>query len=65
MKSVDFAGNCVSSRHIRHGNAVAAGIDTLSEPDILGCVAGDDAIIIVVRTAEGSSNIAARIRSLI
>ena len=45
--------------------AVAAGIDSLHETDILGCVAGDDCIIIVTRDAESAVDIASRIRKLI
>ncbi len=37
--------------------AVAAGIDTLHDADILGCVAGDDCIILVSKTEEASKNI--------
>jgi len=45
--------------------AVAAGVDSLHETDILGCVAGDDCIIIVTRDPESAVEIAARIRRLI
>lgn len=46
-------------------NAVAAGVDSLHEADILGCVAGDDCIIIVTRDPESAVDIASRIRKLI
>ena len=42
--------------------AVAAGIDALNESDVLGCVAGDDAIIIVTRSEEASVKITEKIR---
>ncbi len=45
--------------------AVAAGVDSLHESDILGCVAGDDCIIIVTRDAESATAIAHRITKLI
>jgi len=45
--------------------AVAAGVDTLHETDILGCVAGDDCIIIVTRDTDSAVEIANRIRKLI
>jgi len=45
--------------------AVAAGVDSLHEGDILGCVAGDDCIIIVIRDPEAAVDIASRIRKLI
>lgn len=41
--------------------AVAAGIDTLHDSDILGCVAGDDCIILVSKTEEASKNITNKI----
>ena len=34
--------------------AVAAGIDSLHDPDILGCVAGDDFIILVSKSEDAS-----------
>ena len=37
--------------------AVAAGIDALQDADVLGCVAGDDCIILVSKTEEASKNI--------
>jgi arginine repressor len=45
--------------------AVAAGVDSLHEADILGCVAGDDCIIIVTRDAEAAVAISHRITKLI
>ena len=41
--------------------AVAAGIDTLHDVDILGSVAGDDCIIVVSRSEEASKNITNKI----
>lgn len=54
IKSVDCAGyNIVIKTYPGMAQAVAAGIDkfseSISEGSILGCVAGDDTIIIVVR----------------
>lgn len=46
-------------------NAVAAFIDSLHDEDILGCVAGDDCIIIVARGVESASTLSARIREII
>ena len=37
--------------------AVAAGIDSMHDSDILGCVAGDDCIILVSKNEEASKNI--------
>lgn len=44
--------------------AVAAGIDALDEADVLGCVAGDDAIIIVTKSEESSIKISDKIRKI-
>ena len=45
--------------------AVAAGVDSLHEADILGCVAGNDCIIIVTRDTESAVAISQRITKLI
>ena len=45
--------------------AVAVGIDSIKRPEILGCVAGDDTIIVICRTAEAASMIVDNIRHLI
>lgn len=44
--------------------AVAAGIDTLNDSDVLGCVAGDDAIILVSKSEEASIRITEKIKKI-
>lgn len=44
--------------------AVAAGIDTLHDLDILGCVAGDDCIILVSKSEDASKNVTNKILKL-
>ena len=44
--------------------AVAAGIDSLNDSDVLGCVAGDDAIILVSKSEEASVRITDKIRKI-
>jgi transcriptional regulator of arginine metabolism len=44
--------------------AVAAGIDSLNDDDILGCVAGDDAIILVSKSEEASARIVEKIKRI-
>lgn len=44
--------------------AVAAGIDSLNDEDILGCVAGDDAIILVAKSEEASVRITEKIKKI-
>ncbi len=66
IKSVDSSMNdIVIKTYPGMAQAVAAGIDALHENDILGCVAGDDCIIIVTREAESAVAIAHRITKLI
>ena len=43
----------------------AAAIDSMSHNDIVGSVAGDDTIIIVMRTNEAASTLIAELRSII
>ena len=66
ITSVDYAVNIVVVKtYPGLANAVATGIDSLKLTSILGCVAGDDTIIIVVRDAEMARDIRERIRHLI
>ena len=63
---VDYAMNSIVIKtYPGLANAVATGIDGLNIPDILGCVAGDDTILIVTRTLESAEDISERIRELI
>ena len=45
--------------------AVAVGIDNLHLAVILGCVAGDDTIIIIARNAEAAADLNSRIKEII
>ncbi|MGN1409439.1 MAG: arginine repressor [Eubacteriales bacterium] len=66
IKSVDCAYNdIVIKTYPGMATAVAAGVDSLHETDILGCVAGDDCIIIVTRDTDSAVAIAHRITKLI
>jgi len=66
IKSVEASfNNIVIKTYPGMAQAVAAGVDSLHEGDILGCVAGDDCIIIVIRDPEAAVDIASRIRKLI
>lgn len=66
IKSVDSSYNdIVIKTYPGMANAVAAGVDSLHEADILGCVAGDDCIIIVTRDTDSAVAIAHRITKLI
>lgn len=63
VKSVDFSMNdIVIKTYPGLANAVAAAVDGMHEKDLLGCVAGDDSIIIVARNTEAAEEISAKIR---
>ena len=65
IKSVDCALNdIVIKTYPGLANAVAAAIDSLHEHDILGCVAGDDTIILIAHSAESALNLCKRLRKI-
>ena len=58
IKEIKYALNNVVVKTVPGlAQAVAAGIDTLQEGDILGCVAGDDTIIVVTSSESASIKI--------
>ena len=62
---VDYSMNNVVIRtYPGLAQAVASSIDAMNMHSILGCVAGDDTIIIVSRDAESSEQISDKIREL-
>lgn len=63
ITSVDYAHNLVVLRTFPGlAQAVAAGIDNLSLADVLGCVAGDDTIMVVTRNDVAAKIISEQIR---
>ena len=65
IKEVKYAmNNVVVKTAPGLAQAVASGIDTLDEEDILGSVAGDDTIIIVATSEETASKITDIIRKI-
>ena len=62
---VDYAGNIIVLKtYPGLASAVATGIDSIHMVDILGCVAGDDTIMIVTRNEETSADISSKIKDL-
>ena len=60
--SVDYAQNLVVVRTFPGlAQAVAAGIDNLALAEVLGCVAGDDTILVATRNETSAKNISERI----
>ena len=63
--SVDYAQNMVVVRTFPGlAQAVAAGIDNLTLAEVLGCVAGDDTILVATRTESSAKSISERIHVL-
>ena len=63
--SIDYAGNLVVVKtYAGMANAFAAALDSMKLKDILGTLAGDDTIIIIVRTPEEACEYAQMIEKL-
>jgi transcriptional regulator of arginine metabolism len=45
--------------------AVAAAIDAMQFREVVGCIAGDDTIMVAVRTVDGCLDVMTRIRDLV
>ena len=66
ITSVDYALHTVVIKTFPGmAQAVAVGIDNLSLPVILGCVAGDDTIIVISRSAEAAADLNTKIKEII
>ena len=66
IKNVDSSMNDIVIRtYSGMAQAVAAGVDALHESDILGCVAGDDTIMLVARTPEAAARICNSIKEML
>ena len=66
ITSVDYAMHTVVVKTFPGmAQAVAVGIDNLHLQVILGCVAGDDTIIIIARSTEAAADLNTRIKEII
>ena len=64
--SMDNAGNILVMKTVSGmAMAVAAAIDALKFKEVVGCIAGDDTIMIAVRTVEETQQLMARIHSML
>ena len=64
--SVDYACNIIVLKtHAGLANALAVGLDSMHLENVLGCVAGDDTIMLVARSEEAAYKIAERFRNMI
>ena len=64
--SVDYACNIIVLKtHAGLANALAVGLDSMHLENILGCVAGDDTILLVARSEDVAHKMAERFRNMI
>lgn len=64
--SVDYAvNNIVIKTYPGLATAVGTGLDSIDSTEILGCVAGDDTIIMVVKSELSAKDISTRIHALL
>lgn len=62
----DYAGNIIVIKTIPSmASAIAAGIDGMEIREVLGCVAGDDCVVVITRTEDDASAICNKLRELI
>ena len=65
IESVKCAANIIVIKtKTGMAQAVATGIDNIKSEDILGCVAGDDTIFVVVNTNDNAAEISEKIKDL-
>jgi len=66
ITKIDWAMNqIIIKTYPGMAQAIATAIDGIEDSDILGCVAGDDAIIVVTRSEEAAANVGANLRQMI
>ncbi len=64
--SVDFAGNITVVRcQVGTAQAVCTMLDSVSRPDIVGTIAGDDTIFVLLRTSEQAKQFCAELNEKI
>ncbi len=64
--SVDYGQNIVAVKcHVGMGNAACAAIDLMALPDIVGTLAGDDTVFILMRNTEQAAGLTERIRGML
>ena len=66
IQRVDYAGNIIILKTSPGlASAVATGIDAINMVEILGSIAGDDTIMVVVRDEESAEEIADKLKNMI
>lgn len=65
ITKVSFANNIIVLKTFPGlANAIGSGIDAIHSPDILGCVAGDDTVIIIVSSDRAAKDISEKIKQM-
>lgn len=66
LTSMDRAQNILVIRTVSGmAMAVAAAIDSLHFPEVVGCIAGDDTIMVAVRSADDTASLMKKIQDMI
>ena len=65
IQKVSYANNIIVLKTFPGlANAIGSGIDALHTPEILGCVAGDDTVIIVLSSEDAAKDISEKLRHM-
>lgn len=65
LRDIDYSGNMVViSTEPGHANALAVEVDGANLPEVLGTIAGDDTLVIIVHRTHRASRLAKRLRAL-
>ncbi|MGI6358140.1 MAG: arginine repressor [Bacillota bacterium] len=65
LLSIDYSGNFMILKTFSGGaHAAAAALDKLAYPEVMGTIAGDDTILIILKDAARAEAVAMRLRQL-
>jgi len=63
--SIDGTGNLLLLRTVAGGAQNPAGtLDDMNLPEVLGCIAGDDTILVIVRTEQGAEALMEKVKGM-
>ena len=64
--SIDYAGHLIVIKTVSgSANSAAMLVDKLNFPEVMGCVAGDDTILVVIKDQSKIAAIADKLKSLL
>ena len=65
ITKVSYANNIIVLKTFPGlANAIGSGIDAIHSPDILGCVAGDDTVIIVLKSEAAAKEVSEKLKQM-